>query len=563
MNQLNKENIQLLIKLYNSNLFNEVENKTLELINKVPNNIFLNNLLGLALARQNKFKEATNIYKKILKNNPNNSEIHNNYGLVLQKQYKLSLAIKSYENAIKYNSKYAEAYFNLGNVQSLIKNYEKSSENYNKTISIKPNYIKAYINLGTVLNKMGRIEEAVNIFYKALKINPKSFESYFNLGNIYFGQENYKDATSSYNKAIIIKPDYVEAFTNLAYSLNKLGNHKKAISYYKKAIKINPAYADAHYFLGIALLLLSNFNIGFNKYEWRKKSPPLKKFYDIPNLKTKEWDKEDIANKSILIISEQGLGDTIQFFRYADILQKKYKANIIFRTKKKLKHLFVKSNFKIISDQENIPKHDYHIFLMSLPGRLFQKNKIFPKEINYIPINNKIYSSWKGRLSSIGGIKIGINWHGNIKHKHDKPRSISLNLFEELFALKGISFISLQKGYGVEQIDKFKFKNKLKYFHSELEINEEKNAFEDTIGILKNLDLVITVDTAIAHLSATLGVNTWILIHTPFPDWRWSLKKEKTGWYNNVKLIRQTKANEWNSVISDIKKTLIKKFNLM
>jgi len=523
MNQSNKENIQLLLKLYNSNLFSEVENKTLELINSRPNDLFLNNLLGLALARQNKLNAASKIYKKIIKNNPNNSEIHNNYGLVLQKQIKLDLAIQSYESAIKYNSRYAEAYFNLGNAQILKKNYEKSVENYKKAISIKPNYIKAYINLGDIFHKQDKLEEAIDVFYKVLNIESKSFAAYFNLGNIYFKQRKFKEAVDSFKEAIIINPGYVEACTNLGYTLDKLGDHKKAISYYQKAIKINPNYADAHYFLGLTLLLLSNFNSGFNEYEWRKKSPALKKFYNITDLKTKEWNNEDITNKSILIISEQGLGDTIQFFRYVYLLHKKYKTEIIFRTNKKLKHLFINNNFKVISEQDNIPKHSYHVFLMSLPGIFYSENKLLPKHKNYIPTNNKIYSKWKSKLSSIKGIKIGINWHGNIFHKQDKLRSIPLNLFEQLFTLEGINFISLQKGYGTEQINKFKYKDKLGFFHSEFEINEETNAFEDTIGLLKNLDLVITVDTAVAHLSATLGINTWILLHTPFPDWRWSL----------------------------------------
>ena len=173
--------------------------------------------------------------------------------------------------------------------------------------------------------------------------------------------------------------------------------------------------------------------------------------------------------------------------------------------------------------------------------------------------NHEIYSKWKGKLSHIKGLKIGINWQGNKNYKYDQARSIPLHFFGQLFYLKGVNFINLQKGPGVQQISSFKFKNKLYDFSNEGDNN--LNAFEDTIGILKNLDLIISSDAALPHLSATLGLKTWIML--PFsPDWRFFLNTNVPPWYQKMKLYRQNKCDDWNEVFMSVKKDLINEFKL-
>ena len=228
-------------------------------------------------------------------------------------------------------------------------------------------------------------------------------------------------------------------------------------------------------------------------------------------------------------------------------------------------HLFYESKFKVISDDDPIPKHDFHKLLLSLPQIFYKETKKLPRQINYIFKNKKVFSKWKDRLSKIDGIKVGINWQGSkitdtVTWSGDQVRfkTISLKSFEQLFTIDKINFISLQKGDAIEQIKDFKYKDKLYDFSSE--VDNGKNAFEDTIGIIQNLDLVISLDTSLPHVSATLGVKTWWLL--PFAsDWRFFLKSTDSPWYENSKLYRQNEINKWDSVFNNLKKDLVNLVN--
>ena len=335
----------------------------------------------------------------------------------------------------------------------------------------------------------------------------------------------------------------------------ELGEHQKAMSCYEKAIEIQPDHAIAHSNLSMLLLLLSDFDKGFEYYEWRKKiitNQDCIEYLKL-NLTSKVWNGEDLNNKTILILSEQGFGDIFAFARYLFILKRKYETKVIFRVKKKLVHLFKKNEFEVISETDPLPQHDYHCLLLSLPKIFFEKEKKLAKRINYINVDEKIILKWKDKLSSIKGYKVGINWQGTAKNDHSRLRFVPLNLFETFFSIENLNFISLQKGEGSEQIQNFKHKDRLYDFMSDV---DNKNAFEDTIGILKNLDLVITTDTYLAHVSSTLGVKTWVVLPLS-PHWTWFLNSDRSLWYENTKLYRQKDFNRWESVFSKVKKDLV------
>ena len=426
-----------------------------------------------------------------------------------------------------------------------------------KAIQINPNYVNTHFNLGIVFKELEEYQKAIYCYEKAIQLNPSCTDAYLNLGVVFEDLKEHQKAISYYKKAIEIQPNYVKAYYNLGIIFNELEEHKKAISCYEKAIEIQPNFAEAHTNLGLLLLLLSNFQKGLDEYEWRKKVPT-RRDYKLNDIESLEWQGEDLTNKTILILSEQAVGDTIQFARYLYMLQDKYLATIIFRTSKKLIHLFSKSKFKVISNDETLPKHDFHKYLLSLPQIFYQKTKNFSRQINYIPKDTKIVSKWRNKLNSIKGLKVGINWQGSATYAGDRLRSIPLNYFERLFTIEKINFINLQKGFGTEQIKNFKYKDKLYDFSSE--VDNGKNAFEDTIGILQNIDLVVTSDTALPHLSATLGVKTWLLL--PYsPDWRWFLELKNSPWYEHVKLYRQEEFNKWDSIFDIVKKDLVNLIN--
>ena len=489
-----------------------------------------------------------------------NLSIEELFNLALQEHKKnnFNIAKKYYEKILESNPNEVGIYNNLGTISIKLEEYEKAVYCFKKAISLDSNNTIFYNNLGVALKHLSKLDEAAKAQARAIEIDADNSDAHNNLGIIYRELNKYDQAIASYEKAISINSRHADAHSNIGIILKEIGKHSKAIEYYEKAIEINKNHIDAHYNLGHILLLCSNFEKGFEEYEWRLKQP-LKHYNDLRLLTSKEWNGEDLKNKKILIVSEQGIGDIIQFSRYLYILKNNYFADVIFKTYKNLSHLYREDELKIISNEDSNPDHDYHKYLLSLPGVLFKKEKKIPKEINYIKQNHEIYSKWKEKLSHIKGLKIGINWQGNKNYKYDQARSIPLHFFGKLFNLKGVNFINLQKGPGVQQINSFQFKNKLYDFSNQADNN--LNAFEDTIGILKNLDLIISSDTALPHLSATLGLKTWIML--PFsPDWRFFLNTNLSPWYEQMKLYRQKKCNDWNEVFMSVKKDLINEFKL-
>ena len=400
--------------------------------------------------------------------------------------------------------------------------------------------------------KKNNFQIAENLYKEILKTNPNHFKSIFYLGTLLAQTKKFNLAKLLLHKAIQIQPNYAIAYNNLGNVLKELGEHQKAISSYEKAIQIQPNHADAHYNLGMLLFSMSDFKNGLIQYEWRKKLP--QNINNYKNIKGLEWQGENLNNKTILILSEQGIGDIIQFSRYIYLIEKEYSVNIIFKIRKRMAYLFSKSKFKIIFNEDNIPKYDFYKHLMSLPKIYYEKTKTFPSQINFIPKDKKIALKWKERLNEIKGFKVGINWQGNKAYKSDHLRSIPLNYFNDLFNIEKINFISLQKGFGLEQIKNFKHKDKLYDFSKEVDNGE--NIFEDTIGILQNIDLVISIDSSLVHLSSTLGIKTFALLHF-CPDWRWNLITKEFSWYDNLKIYRQEEINKWDSIFSLLKKDLV------
>ena len=494
----------------------------------------------------------------MMDNEKKNLTAKETFDLAVQNQQKnnLQIAKNLYKETLKINPNYVDAHNNLGIIFQALGELQKAVDCYEKAIQIQPEDAYAYFNLGLVFKELGEFQKAVDCYEKAIQIRPDRIEDvYVSLGLVFKELGEPQKAISCYEKAIEIQPNYAEAHNNLGLVFYELGEHQKAMSCYEKAIEIQPDHAIAHSNLSMLLLLLSDFDKGFEYYEWRKKIITNQDYseYLKLNLTSKVWNGEDLNNKTILILSEQGFGDIFAFARYLFILKRKYETKVIFRVKKKLVHLFKKNEFEVISETDPVPQHDYHCLLLSLPKIFFEKEKKLAKRINYINVDEKIILKWKDKLSSIKGYKVGINWQGNPKNDHSRLRFVPLNLFEIFFSIENLNFISLQKGAGSEQIQNFKHKDRLYDFMSDV---DNKNAFEDTIGILKNLDLVITTDTYLAHVSSTLGVKTWVVLPLS-PHWTWFLNSDRSPWYESTKLYRQKDFNRWESVFSKVKKDLV------
>ena len=547
-----QENFDLGRQNFKKNNLKDAENFFKEVLNSNSDHLESIFFLGILQAKKKNFNKAKDFFIKVIQIDASYIDAHFNLGLVFNELKDFQNSINCYENAIQIDSNHTDAHNNLGVVFYKLKDFQNSIKYYEKAIQIDSNNVHAYNNLGNSLIGLERTKEAVDYYKKAIEIDANYIKAHENLGIVFYKLGEFQNAISCHKKAIQLDPNNLNSHNNLGILFHQLRQFKNAKSYFEKAIQIDPNHPDVNFSFGMLLLSMSDFKNGLIKYEWRKKLPI--NINKLKNIKGLEWQGEDLNNKTILILSEQGIGDIIQFSRYIYLIEKEYSANIIIKTDKKIAHLFSKSKFKLIFNEDNISKYDFYKHLMSLPKIYYEKTKTFPSQINFIPKDKKITLKWKERLNEIKGFKVGINWQGRKTYEVDHLRSIPLNYFNDLFNIEKINFISLQKGFGLEQIKNFKHKDKLYNFSKEVDNGE--NIFEDTIGILQNIDLVISIDSSLVHLSSTLGIKTFALLHF-CPDWRWNLMTKEFSWYDNLKIYRQEEVNKWDSIFSLLKKDLI------
>ena len=479
---------------------------------------YLNDTLqkGIQFLELNRNLEAKKTFQNILKHKPTNPFTLNLLGVTFIKLKNIDESIINFELAIK-NDKYQEGFYvNLGNAYEEIKNFEKALEIYQKGLLIKSNSSILFNQIGLLFFNQNRYEKASYYFKKSIKLDPKNKFTINNLGLIDF----------------------------------ELSNFNNAINYFNNAISIDNKFYVAHFNLGTVFLLKQDLLNGWRKYEYRSYK---NKYAEIKKNKI-EWNGSDLKNTALLIICEQGIGDNIQFVRYISLI-KKNNTKIILFVKKNFKSFFknLKSVDIIVDKINDLPSFDQFIFLMSLPN-IFKNINLFPKPINFLNKQNNLDIKWKEIFKKYDHykLKIGLAWQGDqINNRNDSKRSIALKTFEPILRLNKIKFFSLQKNFGKEQIEIYEFGDLIENFYD----NIDKEPFEDTLSIIENLDLVISVDTALAHLSATTGKKTWIMI-PKVPDFRWGLSSSTSLWYNNVALYRQKEINDWKSVVEDIVKDL-------
>jgi len=495
---------------------------------------------GNVLQALPRYEEALESYTKAMRLNPNLVDLYLNHGNALQALQRYEEALESYNQAITLNPNDANAYSNCGNALQALKRYEEALESYNQAITLNPNYTGAYSNRGNVLQALQRYDEALGSYNQAIILNPNYADAYANGGNALQSLQRYEEALKSYNQAITLNPNHASAYSNRGYTLQTLRRYDEALENYNKAIKINPNYSDAYWNKALLLLLLGDFQHGFELYEWRWSQDnftPLKRNFTQPL-----WlGKEDINGKTLLIYTEQGLGDTLQFCRYLKRVQN-LGAKIIFEVGKPLysflQHLQGIDQCILLGDP--LPTFDYHCPLLSL-ALAFKTTLIDIPNTPSLKVDNRKVNYWKGKLKNITKPKIGIVWSGSTIHKNDHNRSITLETLVH-YLPQELEYISLQKE--LRAIDKQTLaKNSNIHF-----FGDELNNFTDTAGLCECMDLIISVDTSVAHLSCTLNKKTIILL--PFaPDWRWLDNRNDSPWYPSAHLLRQTKINDWDACL--------------
>jgi tetratricopeptide (TPR) repeat protein len=503
-------------------------------------------LLGIIYDRIGDYDSAIESIKKSLQFNPVNDYACFDLGNILRKKERTDEAMLFYQKAVQLNPSNAGAHYCLAVALQEKGRFEAALNSYTKVLQINPNHADTYNNMGSVLQETGQLDQAVNCYRKALSINPDLFMAYNNLGNALMERGQFDDAVAHYQKAVGLNPDFAGGYCNLGVALQNKQEINEAVAAYQKAIGLDPDYIDAHWNLSLALLLSGRFREGWKEYEWRLKKKD--HIYYVRKFSHQLWDGvSDISGRTILLHAEQGLGDTIQFIRYAPLVAQRG-ARVVVECQKELKALLhnIGGTHDVVAYGEQLPEFDMHCPLLSLPLLFDTTLETIPTGLPYMNADTLSCESWKVKVQhDNSGQKIGLVWAGNLTNTKGRYRSCPLETFSPLARIDDITFYSLQKG---EASEKAKYPPKGMKL---VDYTEEIHDFSDTAALMQNLDLIISVDTAAAHLAGALGRPVWTLL--PFnPDWRWMLSREDSPWYPTMRLFRQPSFGDWESVIARV-----------
>jgi len=488
--------------------------------------------------------KAKQLNNRAIKLAPDLAPAFNNQGIIEKELGHLKEAEKAFKKALKLDGNLIDAAINLATILSLLDQTKLALKTAEHLVKKVPTYAPAHNCLGTRFFYLGKFTNARNCYEIACNIDPKYADAYNNLANCLTRLNKIDDAHNYYDIALRIEPNNPDFWANKAAAFQAENDIGAALNACRKALAIDPNHLDAKWNRGIALLISGDLFKGFTDYEARWLLPEFKQRFSDENL----WIDQDLEGKSILLHSEQGYGDTIQFVRYVILIAKRNPKKIYLETHKPLIELLsqIPEINKIYSRGERLPEWDYHIPLMSLAHRFKTTIRTIPKSIPYLKAKASSPFNFANTNTEEKNLKIGLAWAGRRTHKNDLNRSMTLDLCLHFIQSDNAQFYSLQFD-GRKECDK----------HPSLIIDLSPYLidFATTAAMLQHLDLVITVDTAIAHLAGAMGVRCWIML--PFsPDWRWLLEEDYSPWYPNIKLFRQTERGSWRGVRKLIKSAL-------
>ncbi len=526
--------------------------------------------LGEALRALGQLDDAARSYETALQLQPDYLEALINLATVRKAQGRLAEALAACEHALRLNPRHAGIHNNLGNILRAQDRTAEAAAAYRTAVQLRPDYADAHCNLGHALRDLRDLDAAATSYETAQPLDPTAAESWFGLGNVRQLQDRLADAAACFRRALELQPNHVDARLNLGLALQEQNLLPAALEHFRHAVTQRPDYPEAHFNLALAELAAGNFATGWREYEWRWRC---KTFSTAPrDFGRPLWDGTDPAGKTILLHAEQGWGDTLQFIRYATLLAERG-ATVLAEVPAQLARLIatVPGLTQVIARGAPLPAFDFHAPLMSLPGLCHTTPDTIPARVPYLfppPISPAPFTRSPGQRH------IGLVWAGGTAHQKDHLRSLPFATILPLLAAPNCRFFSLQVGpralatqergrparNGPDLAEGREISNPLRPAdpHSAPHLTDLSPLLTDfaiTAAVIQQLDLVITVDTAVAHLAGALGKPVWILL--PFaPDWRWQLDRPDSPWYPTARLFRQTNRGEWPAVISAIVREL-------
>jgi len=514
----------------------------------LPDVAELHALRGNVLRKSGRFEESVAAFDRAIALNPDDAECHCNRAVALKELRRYDLAVAGYDAALQLNPSSVPALANRGVALLAMGRYEAALSSLERAREIAPKIPYIHVQTGIALHGLGRFGAATESYRTALALHPDNADAHHNLGISLLQLKQHESALESFERAIALDGQLADAYVNRGLALAETGKHTDALASYQQAIAIKPALRIAHRNLGHLYLQLGDFDKGWEKLEWRligNDNRLNRRLFAQP-----AWlGQESIAGKTILLHCEQGLGDTLQFCRYARHVSD-LGAKVILEVQRPLLRLLAGLDgiSAVIAQGSPLPPFDFHCPLMSLPLALKQTVGSAPVTCTTIRADAAQTGAWQTRLGPAARPRIGIVWRGNPQHKNDHNRSIPLPAFTHL--LDGaFEFICLQKDRTEAEQEIIASYPGIRQFDGHLQ------DFSDTAGLCSLLDLIITVDTSVAHLAGAMGKPVWILL--PFnPDWRWMLERADTPWYPSARLYRSDRRLGWQTLIQDVRKDL-------
>jgi tetratricopeptide (TPR) repeat protein len=497
---------------------------------------------ALAAHRAGRLEEAAALYRSILEARRDHFDALHMLGVATHQQGQHGEALDLIDAALKLQARSAAALSNRGAVLLALKRYPDAIVTLERAVALAPDDAGAINNLGNALYGADRYAEALERFDRALALDPNYAHAHNNRGNALQKLGRHTQALASFDRAVALVPGYAQAWTNRGAPLQSLNRHGEAVEGYARALALTPDDADTHWGLALARLTLGDLRRGFAEFEWRWRTPDADP--RRPRLPGPVWlGGDDVRGKTMLLHGEQGVGDSIQFVRYVPMVEA-LGAKVMLAVHHEIKSLLAGAfNVPVRADGEMLPPYDLRCPLLSLPLALGTELNTIPAEVPYLHAPPDRVGQWRARLAPRSGVRVGLAWSGNPTHKNDANRSIALAALAPLLAVPGVTFVSLQKDPRPADRDELARHAKIP------DIGNELGDFADTAAVIEQLDLVITVDTAVAHLAGALGKSVWILL--PFsPDWRWMLGRDDSPWYPTARLFRQPATGDWGSVVS-------------
>ncbi len=536
-------------------------------------------------------RRAEQGYRRILRSQSRIARVWFCLGQLCEADRRPVEAVACFRQALEIEPGEAEGHFLLGNALLAQSKWPEAETAYRRCVDFRPEHVPALVNLGFVLGEQDRLDDAKEIYERALALRPEQPEIPHNLANVFREQGHLDRALVLYDDALRLRPDYSkalvnrgvalvamnrldeairdleqgaqlqpdlpEAHTSLGAALSVKQRFDEAFARYERALELSPDHAEAAWNRSLLQLLIGDYRRGWPGYEWRwrcKRTTPL------PAFGPPRWDGSPLTGRTILLYAEQGLGDTLHFVRYAPLVKERG-GRVVLQCQGVLLRLLSRTQGidHLVAWGVAPPPFDVWAPLMSLPALFGTTLETIPAACPYVLPDPDLVSQWRHRLAPVRGFRVGIAWQGSPRHAWDRHRSVSLEQFEPLARVEGVQLISLQKGVGSEQLPALE--GRFPVVNLGDQFDEMAGPFMDTAAILANLDLVITIDSSLAHLAGAMGVPA-LLALTFTPDWRWLLGRPDSPWYPSLRLFRQHQPGDWPGVFVRLAEELAKEVNV-